>query len=107
MMFASPSCIAARWQDHRERRSPGGGVECHDHRLQRPPRPGARAMAQAQGVEIRTCRDRPQAGSSDIQAAMVGMLAPEYEEEVCSPARPKVREIFRVPIELRGRLLRP
>ena len=59
-------------------------------------RPGreARAMAQAQGVEIRTYEIIYKL-IEDIQAAMVGMLAPEYEEVLTGEA--EVREIFRVP----------
>jgi len=59
-------------------------------------RPGreARAMAAAQGVEIRTYEIIYKL-IEDVQAAMVGMLAPEYEEVVTGDA--EVREIFRVP----------
>ncbi len=59
-------------------------------------RPGreARAMAAAQGVEIRTYEIIYKL-IEDIQAAMVGMLAPEYEEVLTGEA--EVREIFRVP----------
>ena len=59
-------------------------------------RPGreARAMAAAQGVEIRTYEIIYKL-IEDIQAAMVGMLAPEYEEIVTGEA--EVREIFRIP----------
>ncbi|MGA3217534.1 MAG: translation initiation factor IF-2 [Acidimicrobiales bacterium] len=59
-------------------------------------RPGreARAMAAAQGVEIRTYEIIYKL-IEDIQAAMVGMLAPEYEEILTGEA--EVREIFRIP----------
>ena len=59
-------------------------------------RPGreARSMAVAQGVEIRTYEIIYKL-IEDIQAAMVGMLAPEYEEVLTGEA--EVREIFRVP----------
>ena len=59
-------------------------------------RPGreARSMALAQGVEIRTYEIIYKL-IEDIQAAMVGMLAPEYEEVLTGEA--EVREIFRVP----------
>jgi len=59
-------------------------------------RPGreARSMAAAQGVEIRTYEIIYKL-IEDIQAAMVGMLAPEYEEVLTGEA--EVREIFRVP----------
>ena len=59
-------------------------------------RPGreARAMAAAQGVEVRTYEIIYKL-IDDIQAAMVGMLAPEYEEIVTGEA--EVREIFRIP----------
>ena len=54
----------------------------------------ARELAEAQGVEIRTyeiiCKL-----IEDIEAAMVGMLAPTFEEVVTGEA--EVREIFRVP----------
>jgi translation initiation factor IF-2 len=59
-------------------------------------RPGreARAMAVAQGVEIRTYEIIYKL-IEDVQAAMVGMLAPEYEEVVTGDA--EVREVFRIP----------
>jgi translation initiation factor IF-2 len=59
-------------------------------------RPGreARAMAAAQGVEIRTYEIIYKL-IEDIQAAMVGMLAPEYEEILTGET--EVREIFRIP----------
>jgi translation initiation factor IF-2 len=59
-------------------------------------RPGreSRAMAAAQGVEIRTYEIIYKL-IEDIQAAMVGMLAPEYEEVLTGEA--EVRELFRVP----------
>ncbi|HKY13358.1 MAG TPA: translation initiation factor IF-2 [Microthrixaceae bacterium] len=54
----------------------------------------AREMAQAEGVEIRTYEIIYKL-LEDIEAAMVGMLAPEFEEIVTGEA--EVREIFRVP----------
>jgi translation initiation factor IF-2 len=59
-------------------------------------RPGreARAAAAAQGVEVRTYEIIYKL-IEDVQAAIVGMLAPEYEEVVTGEA--EVREIFRVP----------
>jgi len=51
-------------------------------------------MAAAQGVEIRTYEIIYKL-IEDIQAAMVGMLAPEYEEILTGEA--EVREIFRIP----------
>ncbi|HET9060338.1 MAG TPA: translation initiation factor IF-2 [Acidimicrobiales bacterium] len=59
-------------------------------------RPGreSRAMAAAQGVEIRTYEIIYKL-IEDVQAAMVGMLAPEYEEVLTGEA--EVREIFRIP----------
>ena len=59
-------------------------------------RPGreARAQAMAQGVEIRTYEIIYKL-IEDVQAAMVGMLAPEYEEVLTGEA--EVREIFRIP----------
>jgi len=54
----------------------------------------ARASAEAANVEIRTYEIIYKL-LEDIQAAMVGMLAPEYEEVITGEA--EVREIFRVP----------
>jgi len=54
----------------------------------------AREMAEAEGVEIRTYEIIYKL-LEDIERAMVGMLAPEFEEVVTGEA--EVREIFRVP----------
>src|SRR5204863_6358174 len=54
----------------------------------------ARASAEAANVEIRTYEIIYKL-LEDIQAAMVGMLAPEFEEVITGEA--EVREIFRVP----------
>ncbi len=54
----------------------------------------AREMADAERVEIRTYEIIYKL-LEDIEAAMVGMLAPEFEEVVTGDA--EVREIFRVP----------
>ena len=54
----------------------------------------SREMAQAEGVEIRTYEIIYQV-LEDIENAMVGMLAPEFEEVVTGEA--EVREIFSVP----------
>jgi len=54
----------------------------------------ARELADAEGVEIRTYEIIYKL-LEDIEAAMVGMLAPEFEEVVTGDA--EVREIFRVP----------
>jgi len=54
----------------------------------------ARELADAEGVEIRTYEIIYKL-LEDIEQAMVGMLAPEYEEIVTGEA--EVREIFRVP----------
>ena len=54
----------------------------------------AREMADAEGVEIRTYEIIYKV-LEDIEAAMVGMLEPEYEEVVTGEA--EVREIFSVP----------
>jgi translation initiation factor IF-2 len=54
----------------------------------------AREMAAAQGVEVRTYEIIYKV-LEDIEAAMVGMLAPEFEEVVTGEA--EVREVFRVP----------
>ena len=59
-------------------------------------RPGrqARDLAQAEDVEIRSYEVIYKL-LEDIEAAMVGMLAPEFEEVVTGDA--EVREVFRVP----------
>jgi translation initiation factor IF-2 len=54
----------------------------------------ARDLAEAEGVEIRTYEIIYQL-LEDIERAMVGMLAPEFEEVVTGEA--EVREVFRVP----------
>ncbi|MBO0714850.1 MAG: translation initiation factor IF-2, partial [Acidimicrobiales bacterium] len=54
----------------------------------------ARELAETQGVEIRTYEIIYRV-LEDIQAAMVGMLAPEFEEVVTGEA--EVREVFRIP----------
>ncbi|HEY9556702.1 MAG TPA: translation initiation factor IF-2, partial [Acidimicrobiales bacterium] len=54
----------------------------------------AREMAQAEEVEVRTYEIIYQI-LEDIESALVGMLAPEYEEVVTGEA--EVREIFSVP----------
>ena len=54
----------------------------------------ARTMAQEEGVEIRSYEIIYKL-LEDIEAAMVGMLAPEFEEVVTGEA--EVREVFRVP----------
>ncbi len=54
----------------------------------------ARDLADQEGVEIRTY-EIIYAVLEDIQNAMLGLLAPEYEEVVTGDA--EVREIFRVP----------
>jgi translation initiation factor IF-2 len=54
----------------------------------------AREMADAEGVEIRTYEIIYKL-LEDIERAMVGMLAPEFEEVITGEA--EVREIFRVP----------
>jgi translation initiation factor IF-2 len=54
----------------------------------------ARAMAESEGVEIRLYEIIYKL-LEDIERAMVGMLAPEFEEVVTGEA--EVREIFRVP----------
>jgi translation initiation factor IF-2 len=53
-----------------------------------------RELADAEGVEIRTYEIIYKA-LEDIENAMVGMLAPEFEEVVTGEA--EVREVFRVP----------
>ncbi|MGH9077635.1 MAG: translation initiation factor IF-2, partial [Acidimicrobiales bacterium] len=54
----------------------------------------ARDMAEAQDVEIRTYEIIYKL-IEEIESAMVGMLAPEYEEVITGEA--EVREVFRVP----------
>jgi translation initiation factor IF-2 len=54
----------------------------------------ARELAEAEGVEIRTYEIIYKV-LEDMEAAMLGMLAPEYEEVVTGEA--EVREIFSVP----------
>ena len=54
----------------------------------------ARDLAESEGVEIRTYEIIYKL-LEDIERAMVGMLAPEFEEVVTGEA--EVREIFRVP----------
>ena len=76
----------------------------HAHRLQRPSGPQGRELADTEGVEIRTYEIIYKL-LEDIERAMVGMLAPEFEEVVTGEA--EVREIFRVPrIGAHRRLLR-
>ena len=58
------------------------------------PNKSARDLADAEGVEIRTYEIIYKL-LEDIEQAMVGMLAPEFEEVVTGEA--EVREIFRVP----------
>jgi translation initiation factor IF-2 len=58
------------------------------------PNKSARDAAEAEGVEIRTYEIIYKL-LEDIEQAMVGMLAPEFEEVVTGEA--EVREIFRVP----------
>ena len=53
-----------------------------------------REFADAEGVEIRTYEVIYKL-LDDVEAAMIGMLAPEYEEVVTGDA--EVREIFKVP----------
>ncbi|MBV8305135.1 MAG: hypothetical protein JOZ04_13060, partial [Acidimicrobiia bacterium] len=54
----------------------------------------AREQAESENVEIRTYQVIYQV-LEDIEAAMVGMLKPEFEEVVTGDA--EVREVFRVP----------
>ena len=58
------------------------------------PQPKAKALAEEEGVDVRLYRVIYQA-IEDINAARVGMLAPEFHEE--DTARVEVRELFRVP----------
>jgi translation initiation factor IF-2 len=58
------------------------------------PEPKARALAEKESVDIRLYRVIYQA-IEDINAARVGMLAPEFHEE--DTARVEIRELFRVP----------
>jgi translation initiation factor IF-2 len=54
----------------------------------------SRDMAESEGVQIRTYEIIYKL-IEDIEAAMLGMLAPEYEEIVTGEA--EVREVFRIP----------
>ena len=54
----------------------------------------SRDMASADGVEVRTYEIIYKL-IEDIESAMIGMLAPEYEEVVTGEA--EVREVFRIP----------
>ncbi|MDR3687136.1 MAG: translation initiation factor IF-2 [Coriobacteriia bacterium] len=58
------------------------------------PQPKAKALAEEEGVDVRLYRVIYQA-IEDINAARVGMLAPEFHEE--DTARIEVRDLFRVP----------
>ncbi|MDF1542483.1 MAG: translation initiation factor IF-2 [Anaerosomatales bacterium] len=58
------------------------------------PEPKARSLAEKESVDIRLYRVIYQA-IEDINAARVGMLAPEFHEE--DTARVEIRELFRVP----------
>ncbi len=58
------------------------------------PQPKAKALAEEEGVDVRMYRVIYQA-IEDINAARVGMLAPEFHEEDTS--RVEVRDLFRVP----------
>ncbi len=58
------------------------------------PARNVRELAQSEGVEIRTYEIIYKL-LEDVESAMVGMLAPEFEEIVTGDA--EVREIFRVP----------
>ena len=58
------------------------------------PQPKAKALAEEEGVDVRLYRVIYQA-IEDINAARVGMLAPEFHEE--DTARVEIRDLFRVP----------
>ena len=58
------------------------------------PQPKAKTLAEQEGVDIRLYRVIYQA-IEDINAARVGLLAPEFHEE--DTARVEIRELFRVP----------
>ena len=58
------------------------------------PQPKAKALAEEEGVDVRLYRVIYQA-IEDINAARVGMLAPEFHEE--DTARIEIRDLFRVP----------
>ena len=58
------------------------------------PQPKAKTLAEEEGVDVRLYRVIYQA-IEDINAARVGMLAPEFHEE--DTARVEVRDLFRVP----------
>ena len=85
------------WRGRRDRqRHPvGRRVQRHHHRpsTSRPDRK-ARELAELEKVEIRTYEIIYNL-IEDVESAMVGMLAPEFEEVVTGDA--EVREVFRVP----------
>lgn len=58
------------------------------------PTPGAKAMAEEESVDVRMYRVIYQA-IEEINAARVGLLAPEFKEE--DTARVEVRDLFKVP----------
>jgi ribosome-binding factor A len=63
----------------REQRQPGDGLQRDHHRLQRPRRGQNAELAEREGVEIRYYSVIYQA-IDEIEAALKGMLKPEYEE---------------------------
>ena len=91
-----------RWH-HRERHPACGDVGRHDHRLQRPSRPqGPRARRQPRRRD--PLYEIIYKLLEDLEAAMVGMLKPEYEEVVTGEA--EVRAALLVARRQDRRLLR-
>ena len=80
--------------DHRERRQPRDRLGRGRHRLQRPAEGKAREAAEREGVDVRYYTVIYQA-IDEIEAALKGMLKPEFEEVQLGTA--EVREVFRVP----------
>ena len=81
-----------RRRHHRVRHQPGRRVRRDRARLQRPPGGRARAVADREGVEIRTYSVIYRA-IDELRDAMQGMLAPEEVEEAVGNV--EVRAIFR------------
>ena len=96
--------------DHRERRQPRRRVRRRHHRLQRPAgRAGAASSLDREGVDIRYYSVIYQA-IDEIEAALKGMLKPEYEEVAARHRRGprglpllQVRQHRRLPRPVRAR----
>lgn len=80
--------------DHRVGRGTGSGIHRHHYRVRCPARPPVEEMAAKAGVEIRTYEVIYKL-LEDLESAMLGLLAPVFEEIVTGEA--EVRQVFRVP----------